>query len=48
VDVSSLDAGGKTLTLAVIHDVSERKLIDAERERVLDELHELAATLVHI
>lgn len=48
VDLSSLDAGGKTLTLAVIHDVSERKLIDAERERALDELHELAATLVHI
>jgi PAS domain S-box-containing protein len=48
VDVSSLDAGGKTLTLAVIHDVSERKLMDDERERVLDELHELAATLVHI
>ena len=48
VDLSSLDADGKTLTLAVIHDVSERKLIDAERERVLDELHELAATLVHI
>jgi PAS domain S-box-containing protein len=48
VDLSSLDAGGKTLTLAVIHDVSERKLIDIERERALDELHELAATLVHI
>jgi two-component system NarL family sensor kinase len=36
------------LTLAVIHDVSERKLVDEERERVLDELHELAATLVHV
>jgi PAS domain S-box-containing protein len=48
VDLSSLDADGKTLTLAVIHDVSERKLIDAERERALDELHELAATLVRI
>jgi PAS domain S-box-containing protein len=47
-DLSSLDADGKTLTLAVIHDVSERKLMDAERERVLNELHELAATLVHI
>jgi PAS domain S-box-containing protein len=47
-DLSSLDADGKTLTLAVIHDVSQRKLLDAERERVLDELHELAATLVHI
>jgi PAS domain S-box-containing protein len=48
VDLSSLEAGGRTLTLAVIHDVSERKLIDVERERALDELHELAATLVHI
>jgi PAS domain S-box-containing protein len=47
-DLSSLDADGKTLTLAVIHDVSQRKLMDAERERVLDELHELAATLVQI
>ncbi len=48
VELSSLDTGGKTLTLAVIHDVSERKLIDIERERALDELHELAATLVHV
>jgi PAS domain S-box-containing protein len=48
VHLSSLDADGKTLTLAVIHDVSERKLLDEERERVLDELHELAATLVHV
>jgi PAS domain S-box-containing protein len=48
VDLSSLDADGKTLTLAVIHDVSERKLIDAERERALEELHELAATLVRV
>jgi PAS domain S-box-containing protein len=48
VDVSGLDAGGKTLTLAVIHEVSERKMLDDERERVLNELHELAATLVHI
>jgi PAS domain S-box-containing protein len=46
--LSSLDADGKTLTLAVIHDVSERKLVDEERERVLDELQELAATLVHV
>jgi PAS domain S-box-containing protein len=48
VDLSSLDADGQTLTLAVIHDVSQRKLIDEERERVLNELHELAATLVHL
>jgi signal transduction histidine kinase len=48
VDLSSLDAGGKTLTLAVIHDISQRKRMDEERERVLNELHELAATLVHV
>ncbi|HME39602.1 MAG TPA: histidine kinase [Steroidobacteraceae bacterium] len=48
VDLSSLEADGKTLTLAVIHDISQRKLLDQERERVLNELHELAATLVHI
>jgi PAS domain S-box-containing protein len=48
VHLSSLDADGKTLTLAVIHDVSERKRMDVERERVLQEMHELAATLVHI
>jgi PAS domain S-box-containing protein len=48
VDLSSLEADGKTLTLAVIHDVSQRKLTDEERERVLNELHELAATLVHV
>jgi PAS domain S-box-containing protein len=48
VDLSSLDADGEILTLAVIHDVSERKHADEERERALDELHELAATLVHI
>jgi PAS domain S-box-containing protein len=48
VDLSCLDADGKTLTLAVIHDVSQRKLMDQERERVLNELHELAAELVHV
>ncbi len=48
VDLSSLDAGGKTMTLAVIHDVSERKLLDEERERAIDELHELAAALVRV
>jgi PAS domain S-box-containing protein len=48
VHLSSLDADGKTLMLAVIHDVTQRKLVDEERERALDELHELAATLVHV
>lgn len=48
VHLSSLDADGKTMTLAVIHDVSERKLLDEERERAIDELHELAAALVRV
>jgi PAS domain S-box-containing protein len=48
VHLSSLDADGKTLTLAVIHDVTERKRVDEEREAALNELHELAATLVHV
>jgi PAS domain S-box-containing protein len=46
VDLSSLQAGGKTLTLAVVHDVTERQHADRERERALRELHELAGTLV--
>jgi PAS domain S-box-containing protein len=48
VELASLEADGKTLTLAVLHDVTERKLMDEERERVLNELHELAAALVHV
>ncbi len=46
VDLSSLQAGGKTLTLAVVHDVTERQHADRERERALRDLHELAGTLV--
>jgi len=48
VYLSSLDVDGTTLMLAVIHDVTQRKLVDEERERALDELHELAAALVHV
>ncbi|MGO9328302.1 MAG: histidine kinase [Steroidobacteraceae bacterium] len=48
VDLSSLDADGKMLTLVVIHDVTERKRVDQDRERVLKELQELAATLVKL
>jgi PAS domain S-box-containing protein len=48
VDLSSLDVDGQTLTLAVIHDVTERRRLDEEREHMLGELHELAGTLVHL
>lgn len=48
VDLSSLDADGKKLTLVVIHDVTERKRVDQDRDRVLHELHDLAATLVQL
>ncbi|MGB6450861.1 MAG: PAS domain-containing sensor histidine kinase, partial [Steroidobacteraceae bacterium] len=48
VDLSSLEADGQTLTLAVIHDVTERSRLDEEREHMLAELHELAGTLVHL
>ncbi len=48
VDLSSLDADGKQLTLVIIHDVTERKRADQDRERVLHELHDLAATLVQL
>lgn len=48
VDLSSLEADGQTLTLAVIHDVTERTRLDEEREHMLGELHELAGTLVHL
>jgi PAS domain S-box-containing protein len=48
VELAALDAAGKALTLAVVHDVTERKRLDAERERVVNELQELAGTLVHL
>ena len=47
VDLTSLEADGKALTLAVIHDETERQQLDAARERALSELRELAGELVH-
>ncbi|HUN25195.1 MAG TPA: ATP-binding protein [Steroidobacteraceae bacterium] len=48
VDISSLESGGRTLTLAVLHDVTERKRADAERERMVRELQELAGALIRL
>ena len=48
VDISSLDAGGKTLTLAVLHDVTQRKRADEDRERMVKELQELAGALIRL
>ena len=48
VDISSLQIGNTTLSLAVVHDVTQRKLAELERERLVQELQELAGTLVHI
>jgi PAS domain S-box-containing protein len=48
VDLSSLDADGKKLTLVIVHDITERKRADQDRDRVLKELQELAATLVQL
>lgn len=48
VDLSSLDADGKQLTLVIVHDITERKRAEQDRERALNELQELAATLVQL
>ncbi|HTT01253.1 MAG TPA: PAS domain-containing sensor histidine kinase [Steroidobacteraceae bacterium] len=48
VDLSTLDSAGKRLTLAVVHDITQRRLTEQERERVVSELRELAGALVHI
>jgi len=48
VDLSSLDADGKKLTLVIVHDITARKRADQDRERALNELQELAATLVQL
>jgi PAS domain S-box-containing protein len=48
VDISSLQIGNTTLSLAVVHDVTQRKLAELERERLVRELQELAGTLVRI
>jgi PAS domain S-box-containing protein len=48
VEISSLHAGSRTLTLAVVHDVSRRKLEQSRREQAMSELRELAGTLVRL
>jgi len=48
VDLTGLEADQRTLTLAVFHDITERKRLDAEREAMLRELQQLAGTLVQL
>jgi PAS domain S-box-containing protein len=48
VDISSLQDEGETLTLAVVHDITERRRADDERERMVQELRELAGALVSL
>jgi len=48
IDLSTLDSAGKRLTLAVVHDITQRHLSEQERERVVSELRELAGALVRI
>jgi PAS domain S-box-containing protein len=48
VEISVLHAGSRTLTLAVVHDVSRRKLEQSRREQAMAELRELAGTLVRL
>jgi two-component system NarL family sensor kinase len=48
VDLTGLEADQRTLTLAVFHDITQRKRLDAEREAMLSELQQLAGTLVQL
>jgi two-component system NarL family sensor kinase len=48
VDLTGLEADERTLTLAVFHDITQRKRLDAEREAMLRELQQLAGTLVQL
>jgi two-component system, NarL family, sensor kinase len=48
VDLTGLEADQRTLTLAVFHDITQRKRLDAEREAMLRELQQLAGTLVQL
>jgi two-component system NarL family sensor kinase len=48
VDLTGLEADQRTLTLAVFHDITERKRLDEEREAMLRELQQLAGTLVQL
>ena len=48
VDLTGLEADQQTLTLAVFHDITQRKRLDQEREAMLWELQQLAGTLVQL
>jgi two-component system, NarL family, sensor kinase len=48
VDLTGLEADHRTLTLAVFHDITQRKRLDEEREAMLRELQQLAGTLVQL
>jgi two-component system NarL family sensor kinase len=48
VDLTALEADQRTLTLAVFHDITQRKRLDQEREAMLAELQQLAGTLVQL
>jgi two-component system NarL family sensor kinase len=48
VDLTGLEADERTLTLAVFHDITQRKRLDEEREAMLRELQQLAGTLVQL
>jgi PAS domain S-box-containing protein len=48
VDLTGLEADHQTLTLAVFHDITQRKRLDEEREAMLRELQQLAGTLVQL
>ena len=48
VDLTGLEADQRTLTLAVFHDITQRKRLDEERETMLRELQQLAGTLVQL
>ncbi|MGC1460507.1 MAG: PAS domain-containing sensor histidine kinase [Steroidobacteraceae bacterium] len=48
VDLTGLEADQRTLTLAVFHDITQRKRLDQEREAMLQELQQLAGTLVQL
>jgi two-component system NarL family sensor kinase len=48
VDLTGLEADQRTLTLAVFHDITQRKRQEEERETMLRELQQLAGTLVQL
>lgn len=48
VDLTGLAADQRSLTLAVFHDITQRKQQDQERESMLLELQQLAGTLIQL